>query len=476
MASPVPGEDLAGRYHLERRLADNGLVQRWAAVDRVLARPVEIEVLSPDAGPGEHDAFAAAAAAVARLSHPSILNAYDRGLTTDGLPFLVTERAVGPTLAELEARQGAISAPRVTALGHQVALALDAAHRHGTVHGDVGAHSVQVSEDDRAKLVGFTEAGARARLAGETRTERDDVDACARMLAGALTGNAVVPAGPPFSPRSVSAGVPPSLDRVLVSAQEGGELATASELAQRLAALHLEDDARPMVDPRPTPPIGTQAVPPPTSTGGGRRGALAGIVVGLLLAAGVAVAAFVLFNQRGSPSLPTSSSTGGGGSTSPPTLAPKGAQFTIVAAQSFDPFGDRTEMQGLADNVRDGNPSTVWSTEEYATARFGSLKPGVGIAVTLDATHRLHQLALTSPSREWVFSIYIGDNVAGTLAGWGQPVASGVRVTGNVTPVDLKGTSGSAVLVWVTDLGAALAHPQRPATPYRVDIGEVQLS
>jgi hypothetical protein len=271
----------------------------------------------------------------------------------------------------------------------------------------------------------------------------------------------------------VSAGVPPSLDHVLVSAQKGGELATAWEFAQRLAALDLEDDARPAVDPQPTPRVGTPVVPQPVSAPG-RRGAVAGIAVGLLLAAGVAVAAFVLFNQGGSPSLPSSS--GGGGSSSPPTLAPKGAQFTIVAAQSFDPFGDRTEMQGLADNVRDGNPSTVWSTEEYATAHFGALKPGVGIAVMLDATHRLHQLALTSPDRDWAFSVYVADHVAGTLAGWGQPVASGVRVTGDVTAVDLKATSGAAVLVWVTDLGGALAHPPRPATPYRVDIGEIQLS
>jgi len=55
-------------------------------------------------------------------------------------------------------------------------------------------------------------------------------------------------------------------------------------------------------------------------------------------------------------------------------------------------------------------------------------------------------------------------------------VASAVHVTGDVTAVDLKGASGAAVLVWITDLGAPLANPPQPATPYRVDIGEVQLS
>ena len=471
MPPPAPGDELAGRYRLERPLADDGLVQRWAAVDRVLARPIEVDVLSPGAGPDAHDAFVAAAAAVARLSHPSLLNAYDRGFTGDGLPFLVTERAVGPTLAELEARQGRIAAARVAALGQQVAQALDAAHRHGTVHGDLGAHAVQVSEDDRAKLAGFVQAGTRARLAGESPTPRDDVDACARMLAGALTGAAVAPPGAPFSPRAAIAGVPSSLDHVLVAAQNGGEVATAAELAQRLAELELDDDARPALDPRPTPPVPTPAVRPPPG-GVGRRGAVAGIAVGLLLATAVAVAALVLFNRGGAPSLPGTGTSNG----SSPTLAPKGAQYTVVAAQSFDPFGDRTEMQNAVDNVRDGNPSTLWSTEEYTNAHFGGLKPGVGIVVALDATHRLHQLALSSPDRGWVFSVYVADQPASTLAGWGQPVASGVHVTGDVTPVDLKGASGAAVLVWITDLGPPLANPPQPATPYRVDIGEVQLS
>jgi hypothetical protein len=199
---------------------------------------------------------------------------------------------------------------------------------------------------------------------------------------------------------------------------------------------------------------------------------VAGAVVGLLLAAGVAVAAFVLFNGGGSSSPP-------GSTAAPPataTLAPKGAQYAIISAQSFDPFADHTEQQQLAANVFDGNPATAWSTEEYTTAHFGGLKPGVGIFVLLDATHRLHQLVVASPGRGWAFSVYAADRPSDTLAGWGQPVASGVTVSSDVTAVDLKGASGAAVLLWITDLGPPLAHPPQPATPYRVDVGEVQLS
>ncbi len=470
MPPPAPGDELAGRYRVERLLADDGLIQRWAAVDHVLARPVEVEVVAPGASEAEREAFVAASAVAARLSHPSIINAYDRGTTTDGRPFLVTERAVGPTLAELQVRQGPLPAARVTAIGQQVAQALDAVHRGGNVHGAVGPGTVQVSEDDHAKLTGFTEAGARARVAGVSPDARDDVDACARTLAGALAGRPA-PDGP-FSPRAETPGVPPSLDRVLVAAQRGGPITTAGELADRLGALALDDDARPLVDPRPTPPIAAAPVPPPPHPGPGRGGAVAGVVVGLLLAVGVGVAAFVLFNQGGNGTAPP----GPPSPTTAATLAPKGAQYTIVAAQSYDPFGDHTEQQPLAGNIFDGNPATAWSTEEYTTAHFGGLKPGVGIYLTLDATHRLHQLVVDSPSRGWVFSVYAAARPSPTLAGWGAPVASNVTVSKAITAVDLKGTSGAAVLVWITDLGAPLSPPPQPATPFRVDIAEVQVS
>ena len=473
MAPPVPGDELAGRYRLERLLADDGVIQRWAAVDHVLARPVEIEVLSPGAGGPEREAFVAASAAAARLSHPSIINAYDRGSTADGLPFLVTERAVGPTLAELEARQGAVPPGRVTTIGQQVAQALDAVHRAGGVHGGVGPGTVQVREDDHAKLTGFTAAGTHARLAGASPTPRDDVDACARTLAGALIGGAsAAPAGP-VSPRAEAPGVPPSLDRLLVAAQGSGPIATAAELAARLASLSLDDDARPLVDPRPTPPVATPPVSATRPGGTGRSGAVAGIIVGLLLAIGVGVAAFALFNRGGSGN---NTPPGPGTPTTAGTLAPKGAQYAIVSAQSYDPFGDHTEQQQLAANVFDGNAATLWSTEEYATARFGGLKPGVGIYVQLDATHQLHQLVVNSPSRGWVFSVYVAAHPSDALAGWGQPVASGVTVSKDLTPVDLRNTSGAAVLVWITDLGPPLRQPPQAATPYRVDIADVQLS
>jgi hypothetical protein len=483
----TPGVELTGRYQLQRQLSDDGLIETWTATDQVLARAVEVEILRPDTGTDERNAFLASASAVARLSHPGIVNAYDTGLSADGMPFLVMERSLGPTLAELVVRQGPLAPSRVVVIGAQIAQALDLAHRSGVVHGAVGSSTVQVAEDDRAKLSGFTASAMRTRLSGVTPDPTDDVDAWARSLVAALLGAPSVdgvapdalrvgteaPAGaaPAVSARAQRPGIPPSLDAVLVEAQRGGPITSAGDLAAQLGRLELTDDARPDLDGQPTPPLGTRVIPPPVRFDSGRAGAVAGVVVGLLLAIAVAVAAFVLFGRGGTTSPP-----GAGGPAQTTVLpAPKGAPLAIVAAHSFDPFGDRTEREDLVNNLRDGNPATLWSTERYKTAHFGGLKAGVGAVLLLDSSHALGQLTVNSPSRDWAFAVYVAATPSAALAGWGSPVVSDVRVTDQTTTVDLKGTVGAAVLVWITDLGPPLAHPPDPGTPYRVDIGELQL-
>jgi hypothetical protein len=293
------------------------------------------------------------------------------------------------------------------------------------------------------------------------------VAACARTLAGALLGGPS-PAAGVVSPRAAMPGVPRALDAVLVAAQDG-TITTAAELAAVLDALDLEDDAQPAVVAERTPPVGIRVVPPPVRIPGSRTGAAAGVVVGLLLAAAIGVAAFVLSN-RSSPS-----PTGGGGSAGTTLPGGHGGELAVTDARAFDPFGDRAEQDQLLGNLHDGNPSTIWSTEEYRSPTFGGLKPGVGVVVVLDGSHTLHQLTVTSPSRGWAFSVYAGAQPAADLAGWGSPVAQVSSVNADITPVDLHGASGGAVLVWITNLGPPLAHPPQPGTPYRVDVGELQV-
>jgi hypothetical protein len=193
---------------------------------------------------------------------------------------------------------------------------------------------------------------------------------------------------------------------------------------------------------------------------------VAGIVVGLGLVIAIALAGFALVNNTSSGGGPGGASGGSG----------NGGAMTVSAAHSFNPLGDkvgRVENEQQVAKVIDGDTSTFWSTSEYKTRHFGNLKTGTGIYLTLDASHTVHQLSVTSPSTGWVFSVYVADQPATDLSGWGSPVAGPVTVANTVTQVDLNSSHGSNVLVWITDLGTQMSQPGLAGFPYRVDIAEL---
>ena len=49
-------------------------------------------------------------------------------------------------------------------------------------------------------------------------------------------------------------------------------------------------------------------------------------------------------------------------------------------------------------------------------------------------------------------TVYVADGDPDRLAGWGRPVASANDIQGGTT-LDLHGTRGSSILLWITDLG-----------------------
>ena len=475
-----------------------------------------VEMLSPRAEPGAREAFLAAVAAAARLIHPGIVSTYDSGVATGhseiasggapaasgpspapGLPYVVTERLRGESLAEVISRQGALPAARVVPIGRQLARALEAAHRAGVAHTGIEPATVLLGEDDRVKLTRFATSGARARLRGSApEATALDVRDLAATLAVALVGT---DATRPVSPRQHRPGTPPALDRVLMDAQTGA-IADAAGLAVALEGFDVVDDAEPEVVRERTPVLGTPALqsryepggPRPEaarrvdagvrtarsgtwdgavlttgrapSRAGSRGGTIGGIVVGLLLLVAVAVAAFVLSGRGGTPAVvgTTSSTVAGTG---------RAGQLGIVAGHSFNPLSPddptKRENEALVSRLYDGDPATTWSTAQYTTRNFGNLKTGTGVYVQLDQSHALHQLTVTSPTRGWVLSVYTAAAPGTDLNGWGRPVAAPVTITTDVTQIDLGGAKGAAVLVWITQLG--------DSPPFHVEIGELAL-
>jgi len=144
--------DAKSRYRLGDILGQgsSGIVR--TAHDLLLDRPVTLKLLTSVA----NDPIAArklldAASRLARLAHPNIASIYDAGYLGE-MPYVALQPAIGAPLSKHPQPPLAI----LLEIVEQVANALDHAHRHDILHGDVRPANVFVSDDGMVQLVGFT--------------------------------------------------------------------------------------------------------------------------------------------------------------------------------------------------------------------------------------------------------------------------------------------------------------------------------
>ena len=171
---------LDGRYRLERPLGEGGMGAVWVGHQIALDRAVAIKVLHvTDVQRGTSNArLRREALALAAVHHPAVVEVYDYGETTDGVPYVVMELVRGEGLAERMARRGALPAEEAVALVLPLLDGLAAAHRAGIIHRDIKPENVILAagRDGRggevAKLLDFgiasvTVAGDEARLTSD---------------------------------------------------------------------------------------------------------------------------------------------------------------------------------------------------------------------------------------------------------------------------------------------------------------------
>jgi hypothetical protein len=153
----------------------------------------------------------------------------------------------------------------------------------------------------------------------------------------------------------------------------------------------------------------------------------------------------------------------------PAVVAEPATDMAIADVASFDPEGDGRERDDLAGLLTDEDPSSEWQTEGYISQGFGNLKDGVGVVVTLDEARALRALRVVSPSEGWDAEVYVADQPADTIDGWGQAVATAEDIAAGEATVDLGGRTGRFVLIWITGLAD-------DGDKFRVRIGDVAVA
>ena len=126
-----------------------------------------------------------------------------------------------------------------------------------------------------------------------------------------------------------------------------------------------------------------------------------------------------------------------------------GTTAQIVRADDFDPLGGDGEHPDEVDRAIDDSTETGWSTETYSSQELGG-KAGVGLYVVLSGVSEVSSVEVIADGSDWSAEIYVADTPAGSLEGWGSPVASGEGL-GTIAVFDLDpARSAGAILLWIT--------------------------
>ena len=471
---PEVNDVLAGRYELLAEIASGGMATVWRARDQVLARTVAVKILHDHLASDDAflERFRREAVAAAGLTHPHIVSIYDTGdMEADDsrCHYIVMEHCGGGTLAQLLRERGPLPSDEVATIGARICGALDYAHQRGIVHRDVKPANVLIGDDGLLKVGDFGIAkaaseknditttgnimGTVAYISPEYAADRDldarsDVYSLGVVLYELATGKAPFleetslatamrhmnePVPPP---RTRRAGVSRPLEAVVMKALEkdpDDRYPSATAMADALKTAGARD-----IEHHSAPTTGAVPVAAASTfrTESRWMGPVAGLIIGAIVLAGLATALF-----EDDP--PVRRPGGGNGDAQTSTLR--------VSARDFDPpadGGDGTEdSTGLAE-VTDGDPSTTWKTDIYATP-LRDAKLGVGLLFDLGAPTEVTEIEVTTPDADLDIEILAGDSAPDSSKDLdrvdGRDGASG-KVTFEV------GHTARYWVVWITDL------------------------
>ena len=156
-----PGQQLKGRYLIDRELGRGGIGVVYLARDeRLHSMPVVIKFLLDDSGKSSWltRKFRQEAEALTRINHPGVVRVIDRDTTDDGRPFFVMEFVIGQPLRAAMTSTG-VNLEYAAQLIRQIGTALHAAHQQGVIHRDLKPENILLQSltggEEQAKLIDF---------------------------------------------------------------------------------------------------------------------------------------------------------------------------------------------------------------------------------------------------------------------------------------------------------------------------------
>jgi serine/threonine-protein kinase len=259
---------VGGRYRIIGLLGRGGMGEVYRADDLKLGQAVALKFLPKSVSKDESllARFHSEVRLARQVSHPNVCRVYDID-EIDGQHFLSMEYVDGEDLSSLLKRIGHLHGDKALEVARQLCAGIAAAHEKGVLHRDLKPANVMLDGRGRVRITDFglavagEEAGdarevagtpaymAPEQLEGKGATVRSDVYALGLVLYEIYTGRRAFDAptlaeirrkhseDPPALPSSVTSGIDPVVERVILRCLEKDPKARPSSVLQIASAL-----------------------------------------------------------------------------------------------------------------------------------------------------------------------------------------------------------------------------------------------
>ncbi len=191
LASALMPGSMVGGFRIENELGRGGMGIVYRACQINLSRDIALKILSDDFAGNRTfvDNFFNEAKVAANLSHPNIVQAYDAGVTPEGIYYFAMELIRGETLDRKISRMGALPLVSTLMLAQNIADALAYAWNFRKMcHGDIKPDNILITDSGICKLADL----GLARSMYEERHVKSDVMvtplyAAPEIISGAVT-------------------------------------------------------------------------------------------------------------------------------------------------------------------------------------------------------------------------------------------------------------------------------------------------
>lgn len=175
-----PGSVIAGKYRIDRVLAEGGMGVIYQGWHLVLDQPIAVKVMRPELAdrPEGSLRFLNEARAAARLKGANVARVLDSGAIATGpceLLYIVLEYLEGADLRTVLDQEGALPVERAVDFVLQVCEALAEAHTAGIVHRDVKPENLFLTrQPDGSEIIKLLDFGISKRLDADPGAQQSE--------------------------------------------------------------------------------------------------------------------------------------------------------------------------------------------------------------------------------------------------------------------------------------------------------------